>query len=96
MKMTTEKGQTVKIMREKMKVSDAVKENLKDFNKKKRLILDALKDENLTIAQVSKKTGIELSETVFLVGSLVKFGFLQTAGIDDKDEYFYYKIKKND
>jgi hypothetical protein len=26
--------------------------------------------------------------------SLVKFGFVQTAAIDDMDEYFSYKLKK--
>ncbi len=94
--MNTEKGQSVKIMREKRKVSEAVKENLKDFNKKKRLILDELKKEELTIPMVSTRTGIPLDEVVYYLLSLVKFGFIQTSRIDDMDEYFYYKIKKND
>lgn len=91
--MSTEKGQTFKIMREKRKVSQAVTDNLKDFNKRKRLILDELKKENLTIPQLSKRIDMPLDETVYYLASLVKFGFVATGPVDDKDEYFYYKIK---
>ena len=94
--MEKEKGQSVKIMREKRKVSEAVKENLKDFNKRKRVILDELKKEELTIPMLCNKTGMPKSEMVYFLLSLVKFGFVQTSHIDDNDEYFYYKIKKND
>lgn len=94
--MEKEKGQSVKIMREKRKVSEAVKDNLKDFNKRKRVILEELKREELTIPMLCKNTGMPKDEMVFYLLSLVKFGFVQTSRIDDMDEYFYYKIKKND
>ena len=54
--MTTEKSMTVKILRETHKVSDEVKENLKQFNKDKKSILEALKGGEQTIAQLSKAT----------------------------------------
>jgi predicted Rossmann fold nucleotide-binding protein DprA/Smf involved in DNA uptake len=94
--MEKEKGQSVKIMREKRKVSEAVKDNLKDFNKRKRVILDELKKEELTIPMLCNKTGMPKDEMVYYLLSLVKFGFVQTSRIDDNDEYFYYKLKKND
>ncbi len=94
--MYAEKGRTVKIMREKRKVSEAVKENLKDFNKIKRAILSELQKEDLTIAQLSERIDMPKDELVYYLMSLVKFGFVQTDTIDDMDEYYNYKIRKND
>ncbi|MEN6618337.1 MAG: hypothetical protein ABFC28_02400 [Rikenellaceae bacterium] len=94
--MYAEKGRTVKIMREKRKVSEAVKENLKDFNKIKRAILSELQKEDLTIAQLSERIDMPKDELVYYLMSLVKFGFVQTGTIDDMDEYYNYKIRKND
>lgn len=94
--MNGEKGQTVKIMRERRKVPDSVKENLKDFNKRKKAILDELRKEDLTIAQLCERTGMAKDEMVYYLLSLVKFGFVRTGAIDDMDEYFYYKISNND
>lgn len=53
-----EKGKTAKYLREKQGVSDKVKENLKRFNQVKRKITEALKDNDLTVAQISEKTGL--------------------------------------
>lgn len=94
--MNGEKGQTVKIMRERRKVSESVKKNLKDFNERKRAILKELSKEDLTIAQLSERTGMANDEMVYYLLSLVKFGFVHTGSIDDMDEYFKYKISKND
>ncbi len=94
--MTIIKGQTYKQMKEKRVVSEAAKENLKQFNKKKKQILEALSMEDLTIAQLSEKTAIPKDEMMFLLMSLVKYGFIQTGVVDDMDEYFNYKLKKND
>ncbi len=94
--MNGEKGQTVKIMRERRKVSESVKKNLKDFNERKRAILKELSKEDLTIAQLSERTGMANDEMVYYLLSLVKFGFVRTGSIDDMDEYFKYKISKND
>lgn len=94
--MNNEKISTVKIVRETRKVSDAVKDNLKDFIRRKKVISEALKECELTIPQISQKTGMPLDETVYYVASMVKFGLLQTSKIDDNDEYFYYKLKKNE
>jgi len=85
---------TVKIRREKWIVSDTVKENLKNFNKIKRTILHELENNELTIAQISERTGMSKDDVTFYLLSLVKFGFVQTSSIDDMDEYYNYKIKK--
>jgi len=94
--MSTERIMTVKILREKRKVSDRVKENLKQFNKEKKAILDALGKGDMTIAQISKETGMAKDKTMFILMSLVKFGFASAGTVDEMDEYFTYKLKKNE
>ena len=94
--MSTEKIMTVKILRETRKVSDEVKENLKQFNKDKKSVLEALGQEEKTIAQLSVATGMSKDKTMFILMSLIKFGFASVGSVDDMDEYFTYKLKKNE
>ena len=94
--MSTEKIMTVKLLREKRKVSDEVKENLKQFNKDKKSILEQLEGGEKTIAQLSAATGMTKVKTMYLLMSLVKFGFASVGLVDDLDEYFTYKLKKNE
>lgn len=94
--MSTEKTMTVKILRETRMVSDEVKENLKQFNKDKKAILEALGKGEKTIAQLSEATGMSREKTMFLLMSLIKFGFASAGTVDDMDEYFTYKLKTNE
>ena len=94
--MSTEKIMTVKILRETRKVSHEVKENLKQFNKDKKSILEALGQGEKTIAQLSEATGMSREKTMFLLMSLIKFGFASAGTVDDMDEYFTYKLKTNE
>ncbi len=91
--MATEKSMTVKILRETHKVSSQVKENLKQFNRDKKQILEALKEGEKTIAQLSKETNMDRAKTLYITMSLAKFGFVSTGTVDDMDEYFTYKLK---
>lgn len=92
--MDIEKGKTFKYLREKREVSQAAKDNLKQFNKIKKNILDSLKEEDLTIDQLTQILEISKDQIVFYLMSLVKYGYVQTGAIDDMDEYFSYKLKK--
>ncbi|HKJ40644.1 MAG TPA: ArsR family transcriptional regulator [Sunxiuqinia sp.] len=91
--MEIEKGKTAKYLREKRKVSDHVKENLKYFNRVKKALLTTLKEENMTVPELAEKLEMAPSEIMYNLMTLQKFGFVETAEIDDDDEYFYYKIK---
>ncbi len=91
--MATEKSMTVKILRETHKVSEEVKENLKQFNKDKKQILEALKEGEKTIAQLSKDTGMTKAKTLYIAMSLAKYGFIREGSVDDMDEYYTYKLK---
>jgi predicted transcriptional regulator len=92
--MEVEKGKTAKYLREKREVSQVVKDNLKEFNKIKKAILDALKESDLTIAELTQKLNMPKSDVVYYLMSLIKYGFVQTGEVDDMDEYFTYKLKK--
>jgi predicted ArsR family transcriptional regulator len=93
--MEIEKGKTAKYLKEKRPVPKEVTEKLKQFTKIKKSILNQLKEGEKTVPQLSEKLGIPKDEVMFQLMSLLKYGFVETGELDDMDEYFYYKIKKN-
>ncbi|MDD3787668.1 MAG: hypothetical protein PHO94_03120 [Petrimonas sp.] len=89
-----EKGKTAKYLRDKQGVPEHVKENLKEFNRIKKQITETLGEDELTVAQVSEKTGMSRPDTLYYMMTLVKYGVLKVGQIDDMDEYFTYKLNK--
>ncbi len=89
------KGKTIKYIKEKRTVPKAVKEDLKHFNQMKKALLSALKESPKTIPQLAEILQLPKDEVMFNLMSLLKYGFVEAGEIDDKDEYFYYKIKDN-
>jgi len=88
-------GSTAKYRREKLGgMPEQAKKNLKEFNGFKKRIIDALKDEDLTIKQLTEKLQIPSDEVVYYLMSLIKYGFVKTGDIDDMDEYYTYKLNK--
>ena len=86
---------TAKYLREKLGgIPEQAKENLKAFNGIKKQILEALKDEDLTIKQLTEKLNMPSDEVVYYLTSLVKYGFVKTGEVDDMDEYYTYKLNK--
>jgi predicted ArsR family transcriptional regulator len=92
--MEIEKGKTYKYLREKREVTQAAKDNQKQFSKIKKSILELLQESDLTIEQLTQKLNMPKHEVVFYLMSLVKYGYVQTGEVDDKDAYFSYKLKK--
>jgi hypothetical protein len=93
--MEVEIGKTAKYLREKLGgIPEQAKENLKEFNAVKKKMLEALKEEDLTIKQMAAKINMPTDEVVYYLLSLVKYGFVKTGEIDDMDEYFTYKLNK--
>jgi len=92
--MEVEKGKTFKYLREKREVTQEAKDNLKQFIRIKKTILDALQEKDLTIEELTQKLNMPKHEVVYYLMSLVKYGFVQTGAMDDMDEYFCYKLKK--
>ena len=92
--MEIEKGKTAKYLRDIQGVPQELKDKLKEFNRIKKAILEALKESDLTIEQLSQKLEMSRPDVVYYLMSLVKYGFVQTGEVDDMDEYFTYKLKK--
>jgi hypothetical protein len=92
--MEVGKGKTYKFLREKREVSQTAKDNLKQFIKIKKSILDSLQECDMTIEELSVKLNMPKQEVVYYLMSLVKFGFVQTGAVDDMDSYYSYKLKK--
>jgi hypothetical protein len=92
--MEIKKGKTYKYLREKREVSQAAKDNLKQFIRIKKSITDALQESDLTIEQLTRKLDMPKHEVVFYLMSLVKYGYVQTGAVDDMDSYFSYKLKR--
>jgi predicted transcriptional regulator len=92
--MEIEKGKTYKYLREKREVSQAAKDKMKQFSKIRKIILDSLKEGELTIDQLTQKANLPKDEVVFYLMSLIKYGSVQTGALDDMDEYFTYKLKQ--
>lgn len=92
--MEIEKGKTFKYLRDKREVPQQVKDQLKEFNRIKKGILDTLKESDQTIDQLTQKLNMPKPEVVYYLMSLIKYGFVQTGVVDDMDEYFTYKLKK--
>lgn len=93
--MEPEKGKTARYLREKQGgAPKQALDNLKEFNRIRKSILEALSDEELTIQQVAGKTGMSLADTTYHLLSMLKYGQLKVGAIDDMDEYFTYKINK--
>ena len=92
--MKAEVGKTAKYLRDKQGVSEKVKEELKEFNRIKKAITGALKDEELTIAQLSDNLQMPKHDVTYFLMSLVKYGIVAIGEIDDMDEYYSYKLAK--
>jgi predicted Rossmann fold nucleotide-binding protein DprA/Smf involved in DNA uptake len=91
--MEVEKGKTAKYLREKLGgIPEQAKEQLKEFNQQKRKIMDALKEEELTVKQLAEKLQMPTHDVMFYLSSLVKYGQVAVGEIDDMDEYFTYKL----
>jgi len=92
--MEIEKGKTFKYLREKREVTQKAKDNLKQFTRFKKEIVESLKEKDMTIDELTVKTGMPKHEVVYYLMTLIKYGYVQVGNIDDMDEYYTYKLTK--
>ena len=92
--MEEKKKETFKIKRETHNVSQKTKDQLKAFNATRKKILEAIGDEELNMVNIASKINMSKDDTTYYVMSLLKFNMIQACGMDDMDEYYFYKIKK--
>ena len=88
--MEVEKGKTAKYLREKLGgIPEQAKENLKAFNAIKKQILEALKDEDLTIKQLTEKLNMPSDEVVYYLMSLALVIVSSSTGIEQIIAFIY-------
>ena len=93
---TAAKGQTYKLLRLKREVPESSRELSIRFSRISRKITEALKENELTVEQLSGILGMSKNEILFYLMSMLKYGMVQTGKLDDMDEYFTYKLKRDD
>jgi len=87
-------SKTIDVMKEKRKVSETVRNNLKAFNKLKKKILKSLEAGEKTIPEIAKEMEDDIDAITYNLMTLLKYGFIEAGELDDDDEYYYYKLKK--
>ena len=87
-------GKTIDIIKQKRKVSESVKEKMKEFNRIKKLILKTLETEEKTIPQIAQETGLESDIVTYYLMTLQKYGSVEAGDVDDMGTYYFYKLKK--
>ena len=85
---------TIDIVKKERQVPAAVKEELKQFNRMKRTIRQALSEGPLTIPELADKLTISKAEATYFLMSLRKYGLVTAGEQDDMDEYYFYQLKK--
>ena len=86
-------SKTIDVMKEKRKVSEQVRNNIKAFNKLKREILKSLETGQKTIPEIAREIESDIDVITYNLMTLIKYGFVVAGEIDDDDEYYYYKLK---
>lgn len=86
-------SKTIDVMKEKRKVSERVRNNIKAFNKLKKLIINSLKEGQKTIPELAEKIDFDIDVITYHLMTLIKYGFIEAGEIDEDDEYYYYKLK---
>lgn len=87
-------GRTIDVIKQKRKVSESVKQSIKDFTKIKKKILATMEEGQKSIPEIAEETGLSLNDVTYHLMTLQKFGFIEVSELDDMDEYFFYKLKK--
>ena len=85
---------TIDIIKKERQVPATVKEELKQFNRMKRTIRQALSEGPLTIPELADKLSVSKGEVTYYLMSLRKYGIITAGEQDDMDEYFLYHLKK--
>lgn len=87
------KERTIDIIKQKRTVPEKVTEGRKKFNRYKKAIKEALKDEPKSVPQIAAEIQMPVHETMYYVMAMQKFGDIEVDSLDDMDEYYFYKLK---
>ena len=69
-------------------------EERKKYIQIRKTLREALKEESKSIPQLAVDTNLPLPDVTYYLMTLLKFGEVAVDGIDDMDEYYFYKLIK--
>ncbi len=85
-----EKKLTVKILRETRKPSKEALNRLKEQNKIRKAIMEALKSEPKTIPELASELNMDSSVVMWYVMTMIKYGLIEVG--EEEDDYYKYKL----
>lgn len=89
-----DKISTIKEMKKSRQVPEEVKARLKEYVRIKKEILKAVETEPGTIPGIAAVTGLSEQQVTYYLMTLRKFNEIEVEGVDDMDEYYYYRKAK--
>jgi len=81
---------TVKILRETRKPSKEALSMLKEQNKIRKAIMEALKSEPKTIPELASELNMDSSVIMWYVMTMIKYGLIEVG--EEEDDYYKYKL----
>ncbi|MBN3034597.1 MAG: winged helix-turn-helix transcriptional regulator [Bacteroidales bacterium] len=85
---------TIDQIKQNRKVSEELKEKVKEEGRIHREILKSLKEKSMTIPQIAQETGLAMKVVTYHLMTLMKYGKIVAGEMDDMDEFFNYKLKE--
>jgi hypothetical protein len=76
-------------------VSDKARESSKTFREYRKLIHKSIGFTPKTIPQIAAEINLPLETVTFNLMTCRKYGQIEVTGLDERDEYFLYQLKKN-
>ena len=89
-------GKTIDIIKQKIKVPEALRQRHKEYLALRKRIREALADGEATIPEIAAKSGIPADQVVFIVMTMRKYNEVVAGEMDDSHEYYQYKLRKNE
>jgi len=74
-------------------VSEITRNKSKEYLRIRKLIKKSLESGDKTIPEIAAETGLSSDVVTFYLMTLRKFHEIAEAVLDDRDEYFYYRLK---
>jgi heterodisulfide reductase subunit A len=75
-------------------VSEESDRKMKEMPEVWNNIMASLEQDQKTISAIAQDTNLPLAEVTYHIMTLVKFGYVVPAEMDDMDEYYLYELKK--
>ncbi len=91
--MAEKKGRTFVEAKKARGINELAREGSKTFKEYRKRIHKSIESEPKSIPQIACETGLPLNIVTYHLMTCRKYGSIEVEGIDDKDEYFLYRLK---